>query len=208
MPMTRKIEAPPGFAGCARCEQVKPVTAFNLHRKGGDRLMSYCKDCRKQQYLARRAALAGKPDPTAAERFWPKVDKSGGPDACWPWLGSRKEDGYGFFVYQARTTRAHRVALILSGVDVPEYDGGTGKGLVVDHICKSVSCCNPKHLRLVTQEDNCGLLANNTPHYVNRLKTVCKRGHPFVESNIYRAPRRPNMRQCRACMDLRVKGMI
>ena len=20
------------------------------------------------------------------ERFWPKVDKSGGKDACWPWL--------------------------------------------------------------------------------------------------------------------------
>lgn len=31
-----------------------------------------------------------------AERFWPKVDKSGGPDACWPWLGGINGDGYGF----------------------------------------------------------------------------------------------------------------
>lgn len=32
--------------------------------------------------------------PTLEERFWTKVDKSGGPDACWPWTAYRS-GGYG-----------------------------------------------------------------------------------------------------------------
>jgi hypothetical protein len=30
-----------------------------------------------------------------AERYWSKVDKSGGPDACWPWTAGRSAGGYG-----------------------------------------------------------------------------------------------------------------
>lgn len=27
------------------------------------------------------------------DRFWRKVDTTGGPDACWPWLASKQRAG-------------------------------------------------------------------------------------------------------------------
>ncbi len=42
-------------------------------------------------------------------RFWAKVDMSGGPDACWPWLGGTAK-GRGQFVAQETSHQAHRVA--------------------------------------------------------------------------------------------------
>jgi len=47
-------------------------------------------------------------------RFWAKVDRSAGPNACWPWLGKKDRDGYGEFEFKARPNRwqwrAHRFA--------------------------------------------------------------------------------------------------
>ena len=34
---------------------------------------------------------------TTAERFWAKVDTSGGLFACWEWQGNRNDRGYGAF---------------------------------------------------------------------------------------------------------------
>lgn len=82
---------------------------------------------------------------TRASRFWPKVDKSGGPEACWPWTASRnlERGGYGQFGCE----RAHRVALELSGVDVPT-------GAHVLHSCDNPPCCNPTHLRIGSNTEN------------------------------------------------------
>lgn len=74
-------------------------------------------------------------------RFWAKVDRSGGPDACWPWLGARDRDGYGIFQLATRTTKkAHRVAFALANGREPDGD--------VLHKCPgggNTWCCNPKH---------------------------------------------------------------
>lgn len=63
-------------------------------------------------HLAERPWLGvGRPPESAEKRFWRKVDKSGGPDACWPWLASTHPGGYGQF-YDARNKPiyAHRFA--------------------------------------------------------------------------------------------------
>ena len=60
---------------------------------------------------------------TRAAQFWAKVDRSGGPDACWPWLG-RLYGGYGSF----GGVGAHRVAYELLRGAIPE-------GRHVDHRC-------------------------------------------------------------------------
>ena len=43
------------------------------------------------------------------ERFWSKADRSGGPEACWPWMAARNEHGYGVMRIEGRNVRAHRV---------------------------------------------------------------------------------------------------
>jgi hypothetical protein len=182
---------------CSQCGVEKPVDQFHRSGSSSQGLKPYCKGCHTMRWHARRASLAGKPDPTAAKRFWPKVQKTNG---CWIWTGSKKEDGYGFFCYQGRTTRAHRVALILSGVDVPEYDGGSGKGIVVDHICKNVSCVRPSHLRLVEQKENTTTLARGGIFKHNREKKNCRHGHALSGHNLAIHPHKGKpVRGCLTC---------
>lgn len=84
------------------------------------------------------------------KRFWSKVDKSGGDDACWLWLGGCNSGGYGRFQANKNREMAHRIAWQLVNGEIPE-------GLFVLHNCPSGDaprCVNPKHLFLGTQQDN------------------------------------------------------
>lgn len=84
-------------------------------------------------------------------RFWNKVDKSGGADACWPWTAARHERGYGLFHLQRpvrKMVRAHRFAIeqmLGRFLDADE---------VVRHICDNPPCCNPRHLLTGGHADN------------------------------------------------------
>lgn len=87
----------------------------------------------------------------ADQRFWKFVDRSGGPNACWPWMGNRNRNGYGLFTSRRPNgtkfnMRAHRFALILDGRDPGELHGL--------HACDNPSCCNPAHLFVGTDGDN------------------------------------------------------
>lgn len=84
-----------------------------------------------------------------APRFWPYVDISGGPDACWPWHGPQHfNSDYGQFYWRSGTMPAHRAAWSLHhGLEIP-YE------LVVDHLCCCKWCQNPAHLEPVTRDEN------------------------------------------------------
>lgn len=190
----RTVPAPPGFLGCAKCRQVKPESEFTWQKRGIQR-NSYCKPCKKADRAAYMADRQSRPDTDAPLRFWPKVEKTEG---CWNWIGGKVKGGYGLFLYQGRQIQAHRMSLILAGVELPPpYPASL---MVVDHICKNPGCVRPEHLRIVEQSRNVMELANSTPFYRNKLKTHCKHGHEFTEANTYRNPAAPKGRQCRACI--------
>ena len=86
-------------------------------------------------------------DDRDAARFWRKVDKSGGAEACWPWTAGRDAGGYGQFRLTDKLQRASRVAVILSGRAIPA-------GSCVCHACDNPRCCNPSHLWVGTQAEN------------------------------------------------------
>lgn len=85
--------------------------------------------------------------------FWSHVDRSAGPDACWPWRGSLFFSGYGQVAWRIggvlRRFRAHRLALLF--VCGPEGLGQEGA-----HACHNRVCCNPhpSHVHWATHAEN------------------------------------------------------
>lgn len=72
-----------------------------------------------------------------------RVDANG----CWEWLGYVQSNGYGKVSYEGKARLAHRVSYMILVGHIPD-------SLVLDHICRNRHCCNPDHLRAVTQRDN------------------------------------------------------
>lgn len=81
---------------------------------------------------------------TPQMRFWSKVDKSGGQDACWPWTAwVNPRFGYGMTAYKGESMPASRIAWIYT-------HGEPAKGEHVCHKCDNPICCNPGHFFLGT----------------------------------------------------------
>lgn len=142
---------------------------------------------------------------TVEDRVTANTDRSGGPEACWPWTGNLDSDGYGFHHIKDTPSRlAHRLAAILA------Y-GPIADDLEVDHVCHSMSdcpggrtcphrrCVNPAHLEPVTAQIN--TLRGRGPAGLNARKTECSKGHPLSGDNltVTRHPGGGSHRTCATC---------
>lgn len=87
------------------------------------------------------------PDTGEIARFWARVDRSSGPNACWEWQAARQPTGYGAVWLGRRVAISHRVAWTLTNGPIPN-------GKHVCHHCDNPPCCNPEHLFLGTDDDN------------------------------------------------------
>jgi hypothetical protein len=117
------------------------------------------------------------------------LDRSGGKEACWPFIGSRISGGYGRLRVNGKKTLAHRVAW-------EQEHGPIPLGLSVLHHCDNPPCGNVLHLFLGTNSDNqLDAVAKKRNH--NTRKTHCPQGHSYEGDNLYIAP--SGRRRCRRC---------
>jgi hypothetical protein len=145
------------------------------------------------------AVAKSKPIPTFTpeqiEYFWSRMDRSGGPTACWPWLGSTDRDGYGVVKFDRKQYRTHRIAYFLTFGEIPLE-------LTLDHVrdrgCTLKSCGNPYHLEPVPAGEN--TLRGDAVSAINRRKTHCIRGHELSGDNLgVRHNKWGTKRYCRTC---------
>jgi hypothetical protein len=85
---------------------------------------------------------------TLQERTTARIDRRGDDD-CWLWTGGVNKSGYGQ-VGTGRCVRyAHRVAFEIAN------KCSLSPSQLILHSCDTPRCCNPAHLRIGTQLDNC-----------------------------------------------------
>ncbi len=109
---------------------------------------------------------------TFDERYDAKVDRSGGPDACWPWVASTTLKGYGKIGrggFGMGWEFAHRVAL------ERKLGRPIKPGYCSLHTCDNPPCNNPAHLFEGTKGDNNrdtaakGRMQRGERHYLAKL---------------------------------------
>ena len=119
------------------------ISSFmNCSVAGCDRPQSCRSICQYHYLLARRKGLPlppRQPRPDMRDRFWSKVNKTGG---CWLWTGAVDGRGYGRFNSGGKrgpTLLAHRVAWSICVGRLPD-------GAYLCHRCDTPPCVRPTHL--------------------------------------------------------------
>lgn len=111
---------------------------------------------------------------------------------CCEWKGKRNANGYGIVFINGKQLFVHRLAVALSGRDIP-------KNKVCDHLCRNHACYNPDHIELVTQAVN-NLRGESIPARHARSVT-CSKGHPYTKENtrVWTDTRGRISRHCKHC---------
>lgn len=105
------------------------------------------------------------------DRLWAKVDRSD-PEACWPFMGSRNEFGYGGLRVDGKATKAHRLAWLTA------HPGEVLKP--TDHICHTCDnppCCNPAHLYKGDYRTNTADKVARARHLTGERLSQALKGH-------------------------------
>lgn len=87
-------------------------------------------------------------DPRVVSLLEKNIDRSGGPEACWPWTYTRFANGYGCLVFGGKTMLAHRVMKAVTVGRVLE------RFEFVCHTCDNPICCNPSHHFIGSPREN------------------------------------------------------
>jgi len=80
------------------------------------------------------------------QRFWAKVNKLPGEDACWIWTARNEANRYGIFKFKGKMVLAHRFAWFLETGKWPDP--------CALHSCDNCHCVRFSHLFEGTQPDN------------------------------------------------------
>lgn len=125
-------------------------------------------------------------------------------EKCWPVRGRLDKDGYAYIQIQGVSWRAHRLAHVLWNGPIPE-------GLVVDHRCWVRNCVNPRHLRVLTVDENLAWDARKVylgPAKPPKTKIAaalrnqageCRKGHNLAEVGLVTKNGRNGKPTCRMC---------
>lgn len=153
---------------------------------------------------------------SANERFWSKVDLSGGPYACHLWTAGLTPSGYGVFRVGSltngtrRTVSAHQWLWEQTHGEIL-IDPMRNRKFPLDHDCHNRAafagecaggvtclhrrCVNLRHIEQSTDAKNV-LNSPCTVPAINVAKLCCVRGHEYTPENTYVWQ---NSRYCRAC---------
>lgn len=151
------------------------------------------------------------------ERFFSKFIPEPN-SGCWLWTGTVRSTGYGVISERHDEIPAHRLSLILHGVEVPHDK-------VVMHKCDNRCCVNPDHLMVGTHKDNTADMwakgrqgkldyvaiglklkgkTRQTPWMFGKRppKLKCTRGHDLTGDNVI-INVTTGKRKCRICNNAR-----
>lgn len=148
---------------CQTCTRLLDRDAFDPRHRANGALSGLSLRCRECTISFRNRNHPRR----VVDRFWSRVDTSGGPDACWPWTRGQLAGGYGSFRFSDRNHGAHRVSWTLTHGGIPE-------GMCVCHHCDNPPCCNPRHLFLDSNEGN---IADRVAKSRTRTGASCGSAH-------------------------------